>query len=271
MNDTSLCAPVVETDRLTRRFGALCAVDELTLTVKPGESLGLLGRNGAGKTTAIKMLTTLLPPTSGRATVAGFDIVNAAGSVRRAIGYVPQALSADGDLTGYENLLVFAKLYDLPRAERTSRIRDALAFMELSEFGDKLVKTYSGGMIRRLEIAQSTLHRPQVLFLDEPTVGLDPIARATVWALVERLRSEYRSAVLLTTHYLDEAERMCDRVAIMSRGRVTAIGSTRELAARVRPGATFEDAFEHFTRDEARSEGSYDEISQTRRTTQRLG
>ncbi|WP_247039853.1 ATP-binding cassette domain-containing protein [Burkholderia cepacia] len=271
MNDSSHVAPVVETDRLTRRFGDLCAVDALTLIVKPGEALGLLGRNGAGKTTVIKMLTTLLPPTSGHATVAGFDIVRAAGAVRRTIGYVPQALSADGDLTGYENLLVFAKLYDLPRAERAARIRDALAFMELSEFGDKLVKTYSGGMIRRLEIAQSTLHRPQVLFLDEPTVGLDPIARATVWSLVERLRAEYRAAVLLTTHYLDEAERMCDRVAIMSRGRVTAIGTPRQLAASVRPGATFDDAFEHFTRDDAGSEGSYDETSQTRRTTQRLG
>ncbi|WP_244107620.1 ATP-binding cassette domain-containing protein [Burkholderia anthina] len=271
MNDTSLVVPIVDTDRLTRRFGELCAVDALTLTVMPGEALGLLGRNGAGKTTVIKMLTTLLVPTSGHATVAGFDIVKAAGAVRRAIGYVPQALSADGDLTGYENLLVFAKLYDLPRTERAARIRDALAFMDLSEFGDKLVKTYSGGMIRRLEIAQSTLHRPRVLFLDEPTVGLDPIARATVWSLVARLRAEYRATVLLTTHYLDEAEQMCDRVAIMSRGRVTAIGSPRELAASVRPGATFDEAFEHFTRDDAGLEGSYDEISQTRRTTQRLG
>ncbi|KVD88313.1 multidrug ABC transporter ATP-binding protein [Burkholderia ubonensis] len=264
-------APIVETRRLTRRYGELCAVDEVTLSLNPGEAFGLLGRNGAGKTTVIKMLTTLLPPTSGSATVAGFDIVDSASSVRRAIGYVPQALSADGDLTGYENLLVFAKLYDIPRAGRSARIRDALAFMELAEFGDKLVKTYPGGMIRRLEIAQSTLHRPQVLFLDEPTVGLDPIARTTVWDQVERLRAEYRSAILLTTHYLEEAERLCDRVAIMSRGRVTAIGTTRDLAARVGPGATFEDAFEHFTRDEANSQGSYDETSQTRRTSQRLG
>ncbi|WP_231752077.1 ATP-binding cassette domain-containing protein [Burkholderia sp. MSMB1498] len=241
MNKASL-KPVVATDRLTRRFGELCAVDEMTLSLNPGEALGLLGRNGAGKTTVIKMLTTLLPPTSGRATVAGFDIVEAASSVRREIGYVPQALSADGDLTGYENLLVFAKLYDIPRAERAARIRSALAFMELAEFGDKLVKTYSGGMIRRLEIAQSTLHRPKVLFLDEPTVGLDPIARTTVWEQVERLKAEYRSAILLTTHYLEEAERLCDRVAIMSRGRVTSIGAPRELTAQIGPGATFEDS-----------------------------
>ncbi|AOJ73407.1 MULTISPECIES: ATP-binding cassette domain-containing protein [Burkholderia] len=269
MNKASL-KPVVATDRLTRRFGELCAVDEMTLSLNPGEALGLLGRNGAGKTTVIKMLTTLLPPTSGRATVAGFDIVEAASSVRREIGYVPQALSADGDLTGYENLLVFAKLYDIPRAERAARIRSALAFMELAEFGDKLVKTYSGGMIRRLEIAQSTLHRPKVLFLDEPTVGLDPIARTTVWEQVERLKAEYRSAILLTTHYLEEAERLCDRVAIMSRGRVTSIGAPRELTAQIGPGATFEDSFAYFTRDEAGTQGSYDETSQTRRTSERL-
>ena len=158
---------ILETEKLTRRFGTLTAVDALTFSVDAGEMFGLLGPNGAGKTTAIKMLTTLLPPTSGEARVAGFDISRQAASVRRMIGYVPQALSVDGSLTGYENLLIFAKLYDIPRKERKTRLRDALAFMGLSDAADKLVREYSGGMIRRLEIAQSTLHRPPVLFLDD--------------------------------------------------------------------------------------------------------
>jgi ABC-2 type transport system ATP-binding protein len=263
--------PVIETRDLGRRFGALSAVDALTLSVEPGEIFGLLGRNGAGKSTVIKMLTTLLRPTSGSATVGGFDIVREAASVRRIIGYVPQALSADGDLTGYENLLVFAKLYDIPRRERAVRIRDSLVAMGLAEFGDKLVKTYSGGMIRRLEIAQSTLHRPQVLFLDEPTVGLDPVARLSVWDQVRRLRAQAGSAILLTTHYLEEAEELCRRVAIMSRGRVAVVGTPSELKAAVGPGATFEDVFERFTSSDAPLQGAYDETSQTRRSARRLG
>ncbi|HVW51863.1 MAG TPA: ATP-binding cassette domain-containing protein [Trinickia sp.] len=263
--------PVIETHELTRRFGSLTAVDALTLSIQAGEVFGLLGRNGAGKTTVIKMLTTLLPPTGGSATVGGFDIVRQAASVRRIIGYVPQALSADGDLTGFENLLVFAKLYDIPHAQRARRIRDALAFMGLSEFGNRLVKTYSGGMIRRLEIAQSTLHRPRVLFLDEPTVGLDPVARISVWEQVERLQSRFGSAILLTTHYLEEAERLCDRVAIMNRGAIAAIGAPQALQGALGVNATFEDVFEHYTSDEAAMQGAYNETSQTRRAAHRLG
>jgi ABC-2 type transport system ATP-binding protein len=174
---------VLETRDLTRRFGDLVAVDAINLQVEHAQTFGLLGSNGAGKTTAIKMLTTLLPPSSGTATVAGFDIRREAPKVRRVIGYVPQMLSADGSLTGYENLLIFAKLYDIPRREREGRIRDALAFMGLQDARGRLVREYSGGMIRRLEMAQSMLHRPPVLFLDEPTIGLDPIARegCTSW------------------------------------------------------------------------------------------
>ncbi|MGA1992400.1 MAG: ATP-binding cassette domain-containing protein, partial [Bryobacteraceae bacterium] len=160
---------VLEIECLTRRFGAFTAVDALTLTVNAGEVFGLLGSNGAGKTTTIKMLTTLLPPSSGEARVAGFSIKTQAVDVRRAIGYVPQAVSVDGSLTGYENLLIFAKLYDLPRREQQARIREALEFMGLTADGGRLVGQYSGGMVRRLEIALSTLHRPRVLFLDEPT------------------------------------------------------------------------------------------------------
>ena len=167
---------VLETQDLTRRFGALTAVDALTLSVDAGEIFGLFGSNGAGKTTAIKMLATRLSPSSGDARVAGFSINTQAVDVRRSIGYVPQSVSVDISLTGYENLLIFAKLYGLPRRERQERIREALDFMGLAADGGRLVGQYSGGMVRRLEIAQSTLHRPRILFLDEPTVGLDPIA-----------------------------------------------------------------------------------------------
>ena len=171
---------ILEIKNLTRRFGAFTAVDALTLSVNAGEVFGLLGSNGAGKTTTIKMLTTLLPPTSGEARVAGFSITTQAVGVRRAIGYVPQAVSVDGSLTGYENLLIFAKLYDLPHREQQAGIWEALEFMNLTADAVRMVGEYSGGMVRRLEIAQSTLHRPKVLFLDEPTVGLDPIARDAV-------------------------------------------------------------------------------------------
>src|SRR5581483_8139872 len=211
---------ILEARGLTRRFGTLIALDALSFTVGAGEIFGLLGPNGAGKTTAIKLLTTLLTPSAGTATVAGFDIVCQAAGVRRVIGYVPQLLSADGSLTGYENLLVFARLYEVPPTERRGRIQDALAFMGLASAANKLVREYSGGMIRRLEIAQSMLHRPRVLFLDEPTVGLDPVAREVVWEHVQQLRAEYGATIVLTTHYMDEADHLCDRVAILHDGRL---------------------------------------------------
>ncbi|HEY7317248.1 MAG TPA: ATP-binding cassette domain-containing protein [Candidatus Binatia bacterium] len=261
---------ILETEELTRRFGTLTAVDALTISVEAGEVFGLLGPNGAGKTTAIKMLTTLLPPTSGKATVAGFDITRQAAKVRRMIGYVPQALSVDGSLTGYENLLIFAKLYDIPRKERESRLRDALAFMGLTDASDKLVRKYSGGMIRRLEIAQSTLHRPPVLFLDEPTVGLDPLARKAVWEHVERLRDDYGTTIVMTTHYMEEADSLCDRVAIMHLGKVAVIGTPEELKTSV-GGGTLDDVFVHYAGDALESGGSYRETASERRMAKRLG
>lgn len=209
---------ILETKALTRRFGDLVAVDAVSLQIEAGQIFGLLGSNGAGKTTIIKMLTTLLPPSAGTATVAGFDIRRQAAQVRRLIGYVPQMLSADGNLTGYENLLIFAKLYDVPRRERTSRIADALGLMGLEDAGPRLVREYSGGMIRRLEIAQSMLHRPQVLFLDEPTVGLDPIARDSVWERLRQLQAEFKTTVFLTTHEMEEADALCQQIAILHRG-----------------------------------------------------
>ena len=262
---------MLETRNLTRRFGNLAAVDAMSLTVEPGEVFGLLGPNGAGKSTAIKMLTTLLPPTSGSASVAGFDVLRHAVNVRRLIGYVPQALSADGSLTGYENLLIFAKLYDLPAAERKPRIRDALEFMGLTDSADKLVRKYSGGMIRRLEIAQSTLHRPRLLFLDEPTVGLDPLARKTVWEHIKRLRADHDTTIFLTTHYMEEADSLCDRVAIMHRGKIVVANTPDQLKASVGGPATLGDAFIHYAGDTLKSGGSYRDSATERRKARRLG
>ena len=258
-------------NELVRRFGAVTAVDHLTLGVNRGEVCGLLGRNGAGKTTVVKILTTLLPPTSGSARVCGYDVLRSATEVRRLVGYVPQALSADSELTGYENLLVMAKLYDLPRRLRAKRIGEALALMGLEHAAHRLVRTYSGGMIRSLEIAQSTLHQPTVLFLDEPTVGLDPLARQTVWQHIKQLKDSQRCTILLTTHYMDEAEHLCDEVAILNQGRLVASGSPTTLKRALGPNASLEEVFAHFTRAESEVAGAYDETSRTRHVAERLG
>jgi ABC-2 type transport system ATP-binding protein len=263
---------LIEIHDLTKTFGPVMAVDHLNLAIENGETFGLLGPNGAGKTTTLKMLTTLLPPTSGSATIAGLDVARKADRVRRLIGYVPQMLSADGTLTGYENLLVFARLYDIPRRECEGRVRDALDFMNLGDSADKMVREYSGGMIRRLEIAQSMLHRPPLLFLDEPTVGLDPGARRAVWEHIENLRREFGITILLTTHLMEEADVLCDRVAIMHHGKLVASGDPDDLKSQVGgEETTLDDVFIHFTGDELNSGGSYRETSRTRRTARRLG
>ncbi len=261
----------IETEALTKAFGDLLAVDHLNCRVPYGQIFGLLGPNGAGKSTTIKMLTTLLDPTSGSAKVAGFDIVSAPAQVRRSIGYVPQMLSADGALTGEENLMLSATLYAIPRAERQPRIADALAFMGLTEFGRRLVKTYSGGMIRRLELAQAMLHRPMVLFLDEPTIGLDPVARHTVWDRLRDLRENYGITILITTHDMDEADELCDELALMHRGQIAALGKPAELKAGLGPDATLDDVFAHFSGGSIQEGGSYRDIRQTRTTASRLG
>ncbi|HUL70639.1 MAG TPA: ATP-binding cassette domain-containing protein [Gemmatimonadales bacterium] len=263
---------VLETQGLTRQFDGRTAVDALTLTVQRGEVFALLGPNGAGKTTTIKMLTTLLPPTSGSARVAGFDIVRQAAQVRRAIGYVPQLVSADGMLTGFENLLIFAKLYDVPRSQRQGRIREALEFMGLTDVADRLVRQYSGGMIRRLEIAQSVLHQPQVLFLDEPTGGLDPIARNAVWDHLVQLRDRYGTTVIFTTHLMEEADLFCSRLAIMHRGKVVASDAPAALKAGIGiPDATLDDVFIRFAGDGLDEGDSFRETARLRRAARRLG
>jgi ABC-2 type transport system ATP-binding protein len=239
---------ILETRSLTRRFGLLTAVDDLSISVKSGETFGLLGSNGAGKSTLIKMLTTLLPPTSGEATIAGFDVARQSSRVRREIGYVPQMGSVDGALTARENLEVFAKLYSLSRQELGTSIPDALKYSGLTEVSDRLVNTFSGGMSRRLEIAISTLHRPRLLFLDEPTAGLDPVARNTVWARIQDLRKTMGMTIFLTTHYMDEAESLCNRIAIMHAGKVAAIGTPDELKSSIgSSNATMDDVFIYYS------------------------
>ena len=263
---------ILQTERLTRRFNSLVAVNELSIAVADGEVFGLLGPNGAGKTTTIKMLITLLPPSSGTARVGGLDVVAQAPAVRRVIGYVPQMLSADGTLTGFENLNIFAKLYELPWRERRQRVQAALAFMGLEDSAHKLVRQYSGGMIRRLEIAQSLLHHPRVLFLDEPTIGLDPAARRAVWEHIGQLRRQFGTTVVLTTHQMEEADQLCQKVAIMHQGRLVAFGSPRELKASIgRKGATLEDVFIRCTGSNLESGGTYRETRRTRRSAVRLG
>jgi ABC-2 type transport system ATP-binding protein len=267
---TPISSPAIETMALTRRFGTLTAVNAVSMAIPSGVIFGLLGTNGAGKTTVIKMLTTLLPATSGSAKVAGLDVVRAPAAVRRHIGYVSQMLSADGELTGYENLLISAKLYGLSRGERKRRIAQALEFMELGEAADRLVNHYSGGMIRRLEIAQSMLHRPQVLFLDEPTVGLDPLARHAVWQRIRDLRREFGTTILMTTHDMEEADRLCDTVAFMTLGDLVAQGAPSALKDALGANATLDDVFIHWTGGSATERGDYKDAARTRHTARRL-
>lgn len=260
----------IEARGLTLKFGRLTAVDHIDLQVPYGIIFGLLGANGAGKSSTIKMLTTLLRPTSGGASVAGYDIAAAPHEVRRRIGYVPQMLSADGALTGYENLLLSARLYSVPRRERARRIEAALDFMGLMDFANRLVKTYSGGMVRRLELAQAMLHKPAVLFLDEPTIGLDPVARHAVWKHLKDLNEEFGMTILLTTHDMEEADALCGDVAILHAGKIAIQGRPADLKAKVGASATLDDVFAKFSgaMDEA---GRLQDTADARRVARRLG
>jgi ABC-2 type transport system ATP-binding protein len=263
---------IIETRNLTRKFGTSIAVDSLNLNVRAGETFALLGPNGAGKTTVIKMLTTLLPITSGEAYINGFSITKEPYKIRAVIGYVPQMISVDGTLTGMENLMLFARLYDIPRKECKPRVLDALDFMGLSDAAQKAVHEYSGGMIRRLEIAQSIIHRPKVLFLDEPTVGLDPIACKTVWEHILKLKQEFNTTILMTTHVMDEAEHLCQRIAFLSQGKLIITDTPQALKDSLKtPGATLEDAFVHYTSETLSEGNNYQNISRERETAKRLG
>jgi ABC-2 type transport system ATP-binding protein len=225
----------IEVEQLTKRFGDFTAVDSLNFFVEHGETFGLLGPNGAGKSTLIRMLTTLVPPTSGTARVYGFDIVRQANDVRQSIGVIPQAMTSDLDLSAEENMSIFAKLYGIPREKRLKTIRSLLADVDLEKWADKPVKMFSGGMRRRLEIARGLVHEPKLFFLDEPTTGLDPVSRVAVWEMLSRLKNERDLTILVTTHYMDEADKLCDRIAIVDHGKLVALDSPLKLKASI-PG-----------------------------------
>lgn len=225
----------IEVEKLTKRFGDFTAVDALNFSVEHGEVFGLLGPNGAGKSTLIRMLTTLVPPTSGTARVNGFDIVREANEVRRSIGVIPQAMTTDLDLSAQENMSIFAKLYGIPREKRLETIKQLLEEVDLEKWADKPVKMFSGGMRRRLEIARGLVHEPKLFFLDEPTTGLDPVSRVAVWEMLTRLKHERDLTILVTTHYMDEADKLCDRIAIVDNGKLVALDSPLKLKASI-PG-----------------------------------
>lgn len=222
---------MIKIRNLVKKYGNLTAVDNLTLDISENEVFGLLGSNGAGKTTTIHMLATLLKPTSGTATVNGYDITNQPAKVRASIGIVFQAPSSDDMLTGYENLHLHAMLYSVPRHTRKQRIEEVLELVGLTERKHDQVKTYSGGMRRRLEIARGLLHKPKVMFLDEPTLGLDPASRESMWKYVRRLVEEEKVTIILTTHYMEEADMLCDRIAIIDKGRIVALDTPAKLKA----------------------------------------
>jgi len=224
---------VIETSKLTKHFGRISAVEALSLKIEEGEVFSLLGPNGAGKTTTIKMLATLLAPSSGRATVNGFDIAKSPSKVRESIGIVFQEPSSDELLSGYENLKMHSMIYGLHDGAVEKKIEEALSLVELTDRKNDLVKTYSGGMRRRLEIARGLLHQPKVLFLDEPTLGLDPRGRETMWGYVKRLVAELNMTILLTTHYMEEADELADRICIIDHGKAVSVGTPDGLKAKV--------------------------------------
>jgi ABC-2 type transport system ATP-binding protein len=241
----------VDVRNIVKRFGDFTAVDGISFSVAPGEIFGLLGPNGAGKSTLIRMMVTLLPPTSGTAVINGFDVRQQADQVRRSIGVIPQAMTTDLELSVEENLLIFAKLYSVPRDRRARLIPELIAAVELTQWADKPVKNLSGGMRRRVEIARGLVHEPSVFFLDEPTTGLDPVSRTAVWEMLQKIKGERDLTVLLTTHYMDEADRLCDRIAIIDHGKVVALDSPAALKASI-PGrspadTTLDDVFVHYT------------------------
>jgi len=225
----------IDVRSIVKRFADFTAVGGVSFTVEEGEIFGLLGPNGAGKSTLIRMLTTLLPPTEGTALVSGFDVTKEADDVRRSIGVIPQALTSDLELSVEENLIIFAKLYGVPRAKRIKLIEELLAAVELTQWRSAPVKNLSGGMRRRVEIARGLVHEPRIFFLDEPTTGLDPVSRVAVWEMLRKIKSERDLTVLLTTHYMDEADKLCDRIAIVDHGALKALDTPFNLKAAV-PG-----------------------------------
>src|SRR3954467_9277964 len=225
----------IDVQGIVKRFGEFVAVKGITFSVEHGEVFGLLGPNGAGKSTLIRMLTTLLPPSAGTALVHGFDVVKQADDVRRSIGVIPQAMTSDLELSVEENLIIFAKLYSVPRARREKLIPELLEAVELTQWRHAQVKNLSGGMRRRVEIARGLVHEPRIFFLDEPTTGLDPVSRVAVWEMLAKIKRERNLTILITTHYMDEADKLCDRIAIVDHGELKALDSPLKLKASI-PG-----------------------------------
>ena len=219
----------IEVEHIVKRYGDFEAVKDVNFCVAEGEIFGLLGPNGAGKSTLIRMMTTLIPVTAGRALVGGHDVSKDPDDVRRMIGVIPQALTSDQDLTLYENLLIYAKLYGVPRGKREKSIADVLEAVDLTKWADAQTKTLSGGMRRRLEIARGLVHNPRIFFLDEPTTGLDPVSRIAVWEMLNNLKTSRHLTMLITTHYMEEADKLCDRIAIVDHGKLVALGTPTEL------------------------------------------
>ncbi len=263
---------IIKVNNLSKNFGSVQAVKDISFEVKRSEIFAFLGPNGAGKTTTIKMFITLLAPTSGDATINGYSVIHHPAEVRKVIGYVPQMISVDGSLTVQENLMLMAHLYDVPYRECNKRIKEMLAFLKLEKYARSLVRTLSGGMIRKLEVGQAMLHHPRLLFLDEPTTGLDPIAKRHIWKHLMELRDTFGTTIFFSTHNMEEAEEMCDKVAIMNAGEIAAIGAVSELKEKTnKKDATLEDAFIFFTGNELQANGNFREIRRTRQIHQRLG
>jgi ABC-2 type transport system ATP-binding protein len=233
----------IEVDHMVKKFGDFTAVNDVSFTVAQREIFGLLGPNGAGKTTLIRMMTTLLSPTSGTARVGGHDVTTDANGVRTVLGVIPQAFTSDPELTAKENMAIHAKLYGVPASERDALIDKLLGEVELLNFRDALVRTFSGGMRRRLEIARGLVHSPKIMFLDEPTTGLDPVSRSNVWDMIRSLRDRSELTILLTTHYMDEADKLCDRIAIVDHGKLAALDTPTRLKDNVPGTETVEAEF----------------------------
>ena len=225
--------PDIEVRNISKKFGNFTAVDGVSFSVEHGEIFALLGPNGAGKSTLIRMLTTLIPATSGTAMIYGHDVVKEADAVRRLIGVIPQAMTSDLELSVEENLLIYAKLYGVPRDRRRRLMAELIEAVELTKWKDKPVKNLSGGMRRRVEIARGLVHEPRVFFLDEPTTGLDPVSRVAVWEMLQQLKRTRDLTVFLTTHYMDEADKLCDRIAIVDHGKLVALDSPMKLKASI--------------------------------------
>ena len=254
-------AAAIEVEHIVKKYGDFTAVDDVSFSVTEGEIFGLLGPNGAGKSTLIRMMTTLIPITSGKARIAGHDVSKEPNAARRMIGVIPQALTSDLDLTVEENMNIYAKLYDVPAKERQKSIGELLELVDLPKWRNAATKTLSGGMRRRLEIARGLVHHPRIFFLDEPTTGLDPVSRVAVWEMLGNIKEHRKLTILITTHYMDEADRLCDRIAIVDHGKLVALDAPMALKASVPGSNVIEAQFENPPADWEQKLHSFDDVT----------